>query len=65
MNSWPWCTHSELKALSDYTKHAKVHQKYYKGPFTENDVLPECHGERLCQMLYWLVVTTSITYIAR
>ena len=28
-----------------------------KGLPTKNNVLPECHGERWCQMLYWLVVT--------
>ena len=28
-----------------------------QGLFTTNNVLPECHGERWCQMLYWLVVT--------
>ena len=51
MNSW--CTPSELKAPSDYSKRAKEH---HKGLFTENNVLPECRGERWCQMLCWLVV---------
>ena len=55
MNSW--CTRSELKAPSDYSKHTKDRQNTDKGLFTKNNVLPECHGDRWCQMLYWLVVT--------
>ena len=53
MNSW--CTRSELKALSDYSKHERAGTD--KGLF---NVLPECHVERWCQMLYWLVVAYVI-----
>ena len=48
-----WCTHSELKAPSEYSKYKSTD----KGFFTKNNVLPEYHGECWCQMLYWLVVT--------
>ena len=48
------CASSELKALSDYREYAK---SLTKASLLKTYVLLECHGERWCQMLYWLVVT--------
>ena len=52
-----WCTHSELKAPSDYSKRKRAPKVLTKAYFPINNVLPERDGKRWCQLLYWLVVT--------
>ena len=59
MNSW--CTCSELKAPSEFKTASKVQTK---GSLLKTNVLPECHGERWCQMLYWLAVTRLCNTLA-
>ena len=51
MNSW--CTCSEVKAPSDYSKHKRAWKVLTKGSLL-NYVLSECEEERWC---YWVVVT--------
>ena len=54
MNSW--CACSELKTPS-VASMQRASKALTKASLLKTNVLPECHGERWCQMLYWLVVT--------
>ena len=40
-------------------------QKSIKLLFTKHNVLPECHGECWCQLLYWLMVTRLCKFFTR
>ena len=52
-----WCTHSEPKAPSDYSKHAKEHQSTDKGLFTTKITVP------WRTPVYWLVVTRLLPIV--
>ena len=57
-----WCTHSELKAPSDYKKYAKEHQKLKKGSSLQKSL---CHGEctGVKSHTAWLVVTRLLPIV--
>ena len=60
---YSWCVHAvSSKHPLTIASVQKSVKNTDKGLFTKNNVLPECHRERWCQMLYWLVVTRLWNY---